>query len=143
MTTTSAGTPVRLLVLAGDGIGPEITAATLRVLDAAADRFDLALTYDHHDIGLAALETELGGALRGARGLISDNRAEVAEATRRLRRTMWQAEMALRKIRANPAYLLFGDAEPDLEAGPVDHSALWRSGRARPYEQRDERGGGK
>ena len=37
---------MRLLVLAGDGIGPEITAATLIVLRAAAGRFRLALEAD-------------------------------------------------------------------------------------------------
>ena len=36
---------MRVLVLAGDGIGPEITAATLRVLRAAAARFALTLEF--------------------------------------------------------------------------------------------------
>jgi isocitrate/isopropylmalate dehydrogenase len=47
---------MRLLVLPGDGIGPEITAATLRVLDAADRRFDLGLAYEHRDIGFKAYE---------------------------------------------------------------------------------------
>lgn len=34
--------PVRLAVLPGDGIGPEVTAAALRVLEAAARRYSLA-----------------------------------------------------------------------------------------------------
>ena len=45
-----------LLVLEGDGIGPEITSATLTVLRAASDRFGLGLTYTHADIGFAAKE---------------------------------------------------------------------------------------
>jgi isocitrate/isopropylmalate dehydrogenase len=46
---------MHILVLPGDGIGPEITAATLAVL-AVADRvFDLGLTLEQHDIGFASL----------------------------------------------------------------------------------------
>ena len=44
-----------LLVLAGDGIGPEITAATVQVLEAAAKKFELALRFSHEQIGFAAL----------------------------------------------------------------------------------------
>ena len=32
---------MRIAVLPGDGIGPEITAAALRVLEAASERFGL------------------------------------------------------------------------------------------------------
>ncbi len=45
-----------LLVLEGDGIGPEITAATLAVVQAAARRFALPLTLTQAQIGFAALE---------------------------------------------------------------------------------------
>jgi len=41
-----------ITVVSGDGIGPEVTAATLRVLDAA----DAELTYDHQQGGVSALE---------------------------------------------------------------------------------------
>ena len=34
---------MKLLVLPGDGIGPEITAATLRILDTAAEMFGIDL----------------------------------------------------------------------------------------------------
>ena len=37
--------PVQMLCLDGDGIGPEITAATRRVLQAVDDCFDLNLTF--------------------------------------------------------------------------------------------------
>jgi 3-isopropylmalate dehydrogenase len=47
--------PVRLLVLEGDGIGPEITAATLRVLAAVDDAVGLGLIYQKAEIGFAAL----------------------------------------------------------------------------------------
>ena len=37
--------PVRIVVMEGDGIGPEITAATLEVLGAAARVFALDLSF--------------------------------------------------------------------------------------------------
>lgn len=88
---------------------------------------------------LGRIETDLRALLTSASGMIDENRAELAETTRRLRRTVWQAEMAIRKIRANPAVILFGDDEADLEARPTDHTRLDASGRARPYGQRDEK----
>lgn len=45
-------------VLAGDGIGPEITDATLQVLQAAAERTGLALRLAHHLVGWKAREQE-------------------------------------------------------------------------------------
>jgi isocitrate/isopropylmalate dehydrogenase len=46
---------VKLLVLPGDGIGPEITAATMAVRQAADRRFGLGLAFEERQIGLAAL----------------------------------------------------------------------------------------
>jgi 3-isopropylmalate dehydrogenase len=46
---------LRLLVLPGDGIGPEIVAATLTVLARADARFGLGLEIDREEIGLARL----------------------------------------------------------------------------------------
>jgi len=48
---------VRLTVMAGDGIGPEITAATLAVLAAADRAFGLNLAFEEVAIGLAGLRT--------------------------------------------------------------------------------------
>ena len=48
---------MRLLVLPGDGIGPEIVASTVAVLDALDRRFGLAFSYTIRDIGFAALKT--------------------------------------------------------------------------------------
>ena len=48
---------MKIVVLPGDGIGPEITAATLEVLKAASERFDLGLSYEQHDVGFASLKT--------------------------------------------------------------------------------------
>ena len=46
---------MKLLVLPGDGIGPEITAATLAVLRSADERFKLGLQIEEEEIGLGAL----------------------------------------------------------------------------------------
>jgi 3-isopropylmalate dehydrogenase len=68
---------MRLLVLPGDGIGPEITAATLVALRAAARRFDLALDLAEDMVGHESLRRhgttvrpELLDAARQADGLI-------------------------------------------------------------------------
>ena len=55
--TTSGATPLTILVLPGDGIGEEITAATMTVLNAAGRRFDLPVVFEYADIGFASLET--------------------------------------------------------------------------------------
>src|SRR5271166_3235508 len=54
----AASTPVRIVVMEGDGIGPEITAATMHVLAAADRLFGLALLFTPISIGLAALRSE-------------------------------------------------------------------------------------
>jgi len=51
----SAENAIDLLVLEGDGIGPEITTATLKVLEAAAKTFEVPLLFNHEVIGFAAL----------------------------------------------------------------------------------------
>jgi 3-isopropylmalate dehydrogenase len=53
-----SGPLIRLAVLPGDGIGPEITAATLAVLGAADRRFGLGLRPERHEIGLRTLAAE-------------------------------------------------------------------------------------
>jgi 3-isopropylmalate dehydrogenase len=47
---------LNLIAFAGDGIGPEITAATLQVLDAANRALELGLNVTTDDVGFAALE---------------------------------------------------------------------------------------
>jgi len=49
---------MKLLVLPGDGIGPEITQATLAVLEAANRKFGLRLEYEQKEIGLASLKAQ-------------------------------------------------------------------------------------
>jgi 3-isopropylmalate dehydrogenase len=45
-----------MIVLPGDGIGPEITEATIGVLQAVDRAFDLGLSFDYEDVGFASLE---------------------------------------------------------------------------------------
>jgi isocitrate/isopropylmalate dehydrogenase len=47
---------MKIIVIPGDGIGPEIVAATERVLRAVSDSFGLGLQYEHHKVGLSQLE---------------------------------------------------------------------------------------
>jgi 3-isopropylmalate dehydrogenase len=68
---------MRILVLCGDGIGPEITAATLAVLDAASERLDLGLALERDVVGHESLRRfgttvrpEVLAAARKADGLI-------------------------------------------------------------------------
>jgi 3-isopropylmalate dehydrogenase len=49
---------MKLLVLPGDGIGPEITQATLAVLDRASAKFDLGLEWRVEEIGLTTLKAQ-------------------------------------------------------------------------------------
>ncbi len=49
---------MRLAVLPGDGIGPEITAATVDVLHAVNGPLSLGLAFETHTIGLASLEKD-------------------------------------------------------------------------------------
>jgi 3-isopropylmalate dehydrogenase len=68
---------VKLVVLPGDGIGPEITAATLDVLEAARGRYDLDLDIGEDVVGHESLKRhgatvrpELLETVRAADGLI-------------------------------------------------------------------------
>jgi isocitrate dehydrogenase (NAD+) len=58
MVDVMSSAPIRIVVMEGDGIGPEITAATLAVLQAADGRFGLGLAVTPVAIGLAALRTQ-------------------------------------------------------------------------------------
>ena len=49
----------RLVLLPGDGIGPEVTAAAVAVLRAAARRFSFALAFEERPIGAGALRSGL------------------------------------------------------------------------------------
>ena len=68
---------MRIVVLPGDGIGPEITAATLDVLRVASERFQLDIKLEQHPIGHESLrqfgttvKPGLLDSVRAADGLI-------------------------------------------------------------------------
>lgn len=68
---------MQILVLEGDGIGPEITRATVKVLRAAALRYDLEFDLSFAEIGFAALSrfgttipTEVIARAKAAAGVI-------------------------------------------------------------------------
>ena len=63
---------MHLIVLPGDGIGPEITAATSAVLHAASERFQLGLELEEHAVGHASL-AQFGTTVRP--GLLDTVRA--------------------------------------------------------------------
>ena len=46
---------MRILVLPGDGIGPEITAVVVRALQRIDERFGLGISLEPHEVGLASL----------------------------------------------------------------------------------------
>jgi 3-isopropylmalate dehydrogenase len=54
--TASLDAAIDILVLEGDGIGPEITAATLKVLQAAGRTAGVSFVFSHADIGFKALK---------------------------------------------------------------------------------------
>src|SRR5512134_834364 len=49
---------MQILVLPGDGIGPEITDATLAVLERVNEKFKLGLEWKVQEIGLRTLRTQ-------------------------------------------------------------------------------------
>lgn len=53
-----SGMAVTLGVLDGDGIGPEIVPAAVRVIQACADRYDFAVEFVDLPVGWAAYETD-------------------------------------------------------------------------------------
>ena len=55
---------MRIVVLPGDGIGPEIAAATRSVLQAASERFQLDVKIEQHPVGHESLR-QFGATVRG------------------------------------------------------------------------------
>lgn len=45
-----------IAVLPGDGIGPEVMAQALKVLDAVRNRFDIRISTSTYDVGGAAID---------------------------------------------------------------------------------------
>lgn len=129
--TRTLATAEDVLAKAGvtiDAAGPEMVA-TLANLRSATEGLSGRLD---------ALQARLDSVLKKTDLLVAENRSEVGETLQSMRRAAWELEMLMRKVRANPALLIFGDDEADLSALPVDAAGLRRSGRAKPYGQRDE-----
>jgi 3-isopropylmalate dehydrogenase len=68
---------MKIVVMPGDGIGPEITRASLEILGALDARFSLGLAFEHHAIGLGPLAArgttfppEVLAACRAADGIL-------------------------------------------------------------------------
>jgi len=59
------GAPYHLVTIPGDGVGPEVTAAARKVLDAAAGQFGFALAWEEVIAGGAAIDA-YGAAIRPA-----------------------------------------------------------------------------
>ncbi len=57
MTDNAKHSLLRLMVLEGDGIGPEITSATLHVLEVVNDILALKMTFVPAEVGLSALRS--------------------------------------------------------------------------------------
>src|SRR5512139_541337 len=53
----------RIAVIPGDGIGQEVVPEGLRVLDAAARRFGIDLSFDHFDFGSCEYYVKHGAML--------------------------------------------------------------------------------
>ena len=55
---SNGGTEMDFVVLPGDGIGPEISEATVQVLEVLNRRLSLGITFETHEVGFASLEKE-------------------------------------------------------------------------------------
>lgn len=55
----------KIAILPGDGIGPEVMAEAIKVLDAIQKKFSIALSYEHADVGGIAIDNH-GTALPAA-----------------------------------------------------------------------------
>ncbi|HEX6810563.1 MAG TPA: MlaD family protein [Planctomycetota bacterium] len=131
-----------------DAATQAITEVRQRVLDSTLPLAERTLDESRAGLqefraSLATLRADLTAVLDQLQGTLGDTRPELAESMHRLRGTLWQAELAMRKVRANPSVLLFGSDEPDLEAREFDESGVRATGRARIYRQRDESGSGR
>ncbi|MCC6671585.1 MAG: hypothetical protein IT458_11020 [Planctomycetes bacterium] len=141
----SAIQPLRRML---DTATQTMTEVRQRMLDSTLPKAEQVLDESRAGMqdfraALAAVRGDLDSVLDQLEGTLLDNRPELAESVRRLRGTLWQAEMAMRKVRANPSVLLFGSDEEDLEAREFDESGVRATGRARIYRQRDESATGK
>ncbi|MEM6751026.1 MAG: MlaD family protein [Planctomycetota bacterium] len=133
--TAAEETSVALRELTGD-VQTRIDQGWPRTREAIESIAELAANLEAQ---VQRISDEAVEVLDVAEAMVNENRPELAEATRRLRRTLFEAELLARKVRSNPSILVFGDDDPLLDAELSDEAWLLRSGRAQPYLQRDER----
>ena len=105
-------------------------------ISATLDQATLALQEMREAID--ALEAEAVPLVASLRGTAQDARPAIADMLRRMRRMMWDAEVLVRKIRANPGVLLWGDSEPLYDPGDRDATDPRAASRVGPLGQRDE-----
>ena len=124
----------RIAVLGGDGVGPEVTEASLHVLRATAARFGHEFVADVHDVGFAAYERsghplppETLAACRSADavllGAVGDPRSEGVPVELRPEAALLalRKEMGcyanLRPVRLLPALASASPLRPEIVAG--------------------------
>jgi len=89
---------------------------------------------------IAALRSDLGRLMAGADRLLLDNNRNIYLAVRNLRDATAELDRVLRKVRADPSVLFWGDDEPlEPRTLPEDLDARRRAGRARRYGKEPER----
>jgi 3-isopropylmalate dehydrogenase len=88
-----------IAVIGGDGTGPEVVREAIKVLDAAAKKFNLKLNYTHYDIG----------------------------GERYLRTNEILPESVLEELRKFPAILLGAIGHPDVKPGILEKGILLRT----------------
>src|SRR5262245_10536109 len=89
----------KIAVIGGDGTGPEVVREAVKVLDAAAAKFNLRLNYSHYDIG-------------GERYLKT---GEILP------------DSVLKELREFPAILLGAIGHPDVKPGILEKGILLRT----------------
>jgi ABC-type transporter Mla subunit MlaD len=93
---------------------------------------------------LTDIQKRLGKLLDDADHLATLRQDQLADMMESFKNAAWELELAARKVRSNPAVLIFGDDEKQrLEADPRDDTGFRRTGRVKPYEKRDETPGKK
>ena len=88
-----------IAVIGGDGTGPEVIREAVKVLDAAAAKFDLKLNYTHYDLG----------------------------GERYLRTGEVLPDSVLAELRKFPAILLGAIGHPDVKPGILEKGILLRT----------------
>jgi ABC-type transporter Mla subunit MlaD len=107
--------------------------------DFAAATDGLAARLDRTEAMIEVLGREMKNLLSSSNQTVSENRAEISEIMRSMRRMAWEFEIFSRKLRSNPGVLIWGDDEKPLEALPMDQERNRRAGRAAPFDQREEK----